>query len=502
MSVNADDSVLSGAKLARSTRWNLIGTVLPLLVVIPAVPLLVGHLGTVKFGLLSLAFALIGYMSIFDFGLSRGVTQMVASGLDSRDEALRVATWTAQWLMGALGVGAAVVLFLCTPWLVESVLHLHGSLAGEAILAFRVLSLGLPTEVSSSGLRGVVEAQQRFDLSNMVRIPMAVLLYAAPVAVLPFTTNLAAVFASLAVVRFGAWGGYCVACARTSPWMGRPRFAPRSVVPVLRLAGWMSVSNFISPLLVYADRFLVAALLSVSAVAYYATPYDAITKLLIVSAALSSVLFPAFAFAFTRDRRRALRLFTLGGKYLFLAILPISFLVVLFAHELLSVWLGPQFATQSTRPLQLLAFGVFANGLASIPFALIQGAGRPDLTAKLHMAELPPYLVAQWVMTVHFGIAGTALVWSLRVLADMVMLYIVAWRMLRLKRSSWLPQCAVFGFATMTLFVAASLPIGFAVKCAVFAASALAFALVVGARVLTASERSTLTGLLRRPRLN
>ena len=60
------------------------------------------------------------------------------------------------------------------------------------------------------------------------------------------------------------------------------------------------------------------------------------------------------------------------------------------------MWLGADFARQSTRVMQWLALGVLLNGLAQVPSALMQGVGRPDLTAKLHLVELPPYLLAAW----------------------------------------------------------------------------------------------------------
>ena len=58
--------------------WNLLGNVLPLLAGIAAVPYLVAHLGTERFGLLGLAWILIGYFGLFDFGLGRALTRMVA----------------------------------------------------------------------------------------------------------------------------------------------------------------------------------------------------------------------------------------------------------------------------------------------------------------------------------------------------------------------------------------------------------------------------------------
>jgi O-antigen/teichoic acid export membrane protein len=64
--------------------------------------------------------------------------------------------------------------------------------------------------------------------------------------------------------------------------------------------------------------------------------------------------------------------------------------------------------------------------LAYIPFALIQGTGRADITGKLHLLELPFYLVTVWVLTQHFGIEGTAIAWTLRTIADVILLFWVA----------------------------------------------------------------------------
>src|ERR1700723_1921283 len=59
-----------------------------------------------------------------------------------------------------------------------------------------------------------------------------------------------------------------------------------SVGPLLRFGGWMTVSNIVGPLMVTLDRFLIAGLISVTAVAYYATPYELVTKLLLVPVAV------------------------------------------------------------------------------------------------------------------------------------------------------------------------------------------------------------------------
>ena len=213
-----------------------------------------------------------------------------------------------------------------------------------------------------------------------------------------------------------AWGAHLLLCLRVVPELYRNFKLQREMIrSLVSFGSWMTVSNIISPLMVYFDRFLVGAILSMEAVAYYATPYEVLTRLRIIPSALVGVLFPAFSTTLMQDRTRTTRLFGQGINYIFLLLfLPILFIVTM-ASESLKLWLGMDFAQHSTLVVQMLAIGMFVNSLAQLPFALIQGTGRPDITAKLHFVELPFYLSGVWWLTVRYGIKGTAIAWVLRV---------------------------------------------------------------------------------------
>jgi O-antigen/teichoic acid export membrane protein len=68
---------ISGGLIARNTLLNLIGLAAPLLVAILTIPYVVHGLGTDRFGLLSLAWVVLGYFTIFDLGLGRATTKYV-----------------------------------------------------------------------------------------------------------------------------------------------------------------------------------------------------------------------------------------------------------------------------------------------------------------------------------------------------------------------------------------------------------------------------------------
>jgi O-antigen/teichoic acid export membrane protein len=428
-----DAAGLTGGRLlARNSILNLVGHGLPLVVALAAIPLLIRSMGTERFGVLTLAWMAIGYFSLFDFGLGRALTQVVAErmGAGQRDE-VPVLTWTALLLMLGLGGVGAVVLALLSPWLVGSALRIPPALQGEALAAFFLLAISLPFVISTAALRGVLEAVQRFDLVNAVRIPLGVLTYLGPLLVLPFTNRLPPVVAVLVVGRVIAWAVHLWLCLHALPELrARPGLRWGMVGPLLRFGTWMTVTNIVSPLMVYLDRFFIGAFLSMSAVAFYVTPYEAVTKLWLIPGALLGVLFPAFAASFARDPQRTAVLFGRAVRIMVLLLFPLMLLLVTLAPEVLGLWLGADFTARSTSVLRWLAVGVLINSVGQVPFSVIQSVGRPDVTGKLHLIELPLYFAAMlWLLDRH-GIAGVAIAWTLRATLDTAVLFFFACRML------------------------------------------------------------------------
>ncbi|MFH1974974.1 MAG: flippase [Pseudomonadota bacterium] len=455
----------SGSLLARNTLYNLIGQGAPMLVALFAIPLLINGLGTERFGILTLAWMVIGYFSLFDLGLGRALTKLVAEKLGAgQEQEIPSLVWTTLFLMILLGLLGTLVVSLLSPWLVRDALKIPEALQSETLHAFYLLALSIPVVISTAGLRGILEAQQRFKLINVVRIPMGVFTFLGPLLVLPFSQSLFPVVAVLVAGRLLAWLVHLLLCFYVMPALRHGIVLQRAMVgPLIRFGSWMTVTNIVGPLMVYLDRFLISAMISVTAVAYYSTPYEVVSNLGLIPGALVGVLFPAFAASFMQDRSRTALLFGRGVKYTFLTLFPLTLIIVGFAHVFLEFWLGAEFAQNSTRVLQWLVVGRFINGLAQIPFALIQSAGRPDLTAKLHFIELPFYLFIVWWMIGAYGIEGAAVAWVARVAVDALFLFGMAQRFLPSNKPNM--RCMTFTMIIALLILAlAVLPVGMALK--------------------------------------
>lgn len=421
-------SLMSRKALAENALINLAGHGIPLLIGLITIPLIVRGFGVERFGVLALAWAVIGYFSLFDMGIGRAITQSMAERLGSASawNVCRL-VWTGLLLMLIFSLVGAVIVGGLTPWFVSSVLNLPQALREETIGAFIMLAMAIPAVVLSAGLTGILTALQRFDLINVLRIPMGMMIFLVPLAILPYSNSMMHVCAGLLIIRVLFLALHVAACFYAYPPLRAHMGIDRSeIMSLMSFGGWMTVTNLIGPLMTYMDRFVIGSALTLSAVAYYVTPYEVVTRLLAIPAALVAVLFPAFAAARSSTSGHVTTLYSMGARTILGILAPIVLTIVVFAEEGLRLWLGDDFAQQSTPVLQWLAIGVFINSYAQVPFAFIQGIGRADITAKLHLLELPVYLVLMlWLLNV-LGITGVAVASLLRSAVDAALLTFVA----------------------------------------------------------------------------
>lgn len=486
---NSNVYLTSSRLLARNTLWNLGGSVAPMFVAAVCIPLLLKGLGTDRFGVLTLVWALVGYATLFDLGLGRALTQLVAAKLGTgEDHEIPTLVWTSLLLMLLMGLVGAAGAVLFAPWLVTHALHVPTAIERETLYSVYLMGLSIPIVISTAALRGLLEAYQRFGLTTALRVPMGIFAYAGPLMVLPFSKSLFPVVAVVVAGRTIAWIVHLLLCLKIMPALRRIAWHRAAVAPLLRFGSWMTVTNIIGPLMVTLDRFVIGSMLSVGAVAYYATPYEVVSKFWIIPGALLGVMFPAFSTSFAQDRNRAALLYSRTVKLLLLSVFPLALVTVTLANDGLRLWLGAEFAEHSTRVLQWLAAGFFINCLSFAPFAVVQGAGRPDLTAKLHLLELPVYLAALFYLIKIRGIEGAAIAWTSRVAIDGVVLFILAQRILPVRSATklWTPLLAAAIVATLALAV---VPGSLLYRCAFIALTLPLFALITWFLVLSPEER-------------
>lgn len=413
-------------KIKHKLVYSLLGYGLPLLIGLLTIPWLIRNMGVEAFGLLTLGWTLVGFASVFDLGLGRALTREVSERVTQQAQA---SIWSLCLYAGKMMLlSSLVVCFLfelATPWLMDNVLTLSESLTQQAISSVQVLLISIPIVVASSLLVAVLEGTGQVQKVSLIRASMGVLIFVAPVLAWSFDYALMGVMASLVLARLLGFVGYLWASKSLLMQWYRQHDASLSLnrSQLLRSGGWMSVSTILAPVLTTLDRFVIGAVLSVSMVAYYATPVDMLMKLQVFSSALMGVVFPAFAATYLSNSQRTVELFSKSLLLIGVVMFAVALLALGLGHLGLTLWLGAEFAAQSQWVLYWAALGLFANALSFVPFALLQAMGRADITAKINLLEAPIYFVLLYIGLLYWGIMGAAIASTLRLVINSALLF-------------------------------------------------------------------------------
>lgn len=242
-----------------------------------------------------------------------------------------------------------------------------------------------------------------------------------------------------------------------------------------------------SPLLVLLDRFVVGAVASVGAVTYYATPLEVVQRAGVVPVAIGTVIFPALAASVLADPRHAREFFANAPRLCLLGIFPILFVLVLWTHEGLDLWLGAAFASESSVVVRWVAPGLLLNALGCASLFALQAAGRPDLPARFHVLELIGYVPLLWWRARRYGLEGAAIAWSVRVGVDALLLTFAALQRFPLGPGAALRLLVASGSGLACLGIASALA-ATTVKVVLTAVVVVGFA-VLSYRLLSAAAR-------------
>ena len=406
--------------ISRNTAYNLLGSAIPLAVSLVTIPIYLRLIGEERYGVLAIAWLLLGYFGLFDLGLGRAVAQRIATLRDSPAYERAQTFWTALVLNVGLGIVGGLLIWPVAAYFFGNVFKIEDALRPEMLGAVPWLVLAVPMATLSGVLTGALQGRERFLELNLISVSGTILFQLLPLSVvLLWGPDLGVILPAALFARLVTVLVLFESCRRHVFSGHGATFARARAGQLLRFGGWVTVTAFIGPMMVILDRFLIGALFGAKAVSYYTIPFQLTERTTIISSALTSALFPRFARA---DPEEEQRLSHEALRALAVVMTPLVVAGILVMAPFLAAWITPDFARQSALLGQIILLGFWFNSFAKIPYAQLQARGRPDLVAKCHLGEILPYFGLLYLGLSIFGLAGAAVAFSLRVLVDFVLL--------------------------------------------------------------------------------
>ena len=414
------------ALVARNTAFNISGRGLSLLVGAVLMPFIVTRLGTQRFGVLSLAWTLVGYSSLFDLGMGTTAIKFISEARGGKDEeTIPTILFSTVIVHTVSGVAGALILAALVPFAIHDLLRIPASLALEAQRTFYLLVAGFPIILVAGSFEGTLAAFERFDLINLVSVPVTIATFVVPCIVLLAHGTLTEIIGGLLLVRSAALLTLMALALRVVPFRKDFRWPDRRMFASLATYGaWLAGPRIVQPMVSPLDRILLTRWTNLAALAYYSAPYDMLRRLGFFTSSFGSALFPAFgALSGAGDSVQARRLFERSVKFLMVLTGVIMGLTFVMARDLLRWWLGPDFAFHGTLPLRILIVCLSINWMAEVPVSFLRANGRVDLPSRVELGVTILDLLLLYFLVRPFGISGAALAVGLGLSTDSILIF-------------------------------------------------------------------------------
>ena len=401
--------------------WNLLGSGLPLLAAALFVPFTLKLLTIEGFGLLTLIWGLIGYFSLFDLGVGRALTYQLSTLRDKKLDSEITGTLRAGLLLTFLtGVFGGTIVYLLSSTMVDSWLNINAAWRSDALLAFKISSLGIVFTTITSGLRGAQEGLDKFFESNLSKMSLGFCMFALPAfAAWMHGPNLWIIAIYLVTIRVFILLIGVIQLRKYLFSNSGNQAIKECIKPLFSFGIWVTLSAIIGPMMIYGDRFFIGAFAGVDLLTYYAIPQEALQRLLLIPLAIGGALMPHFAGIKVEDR---LVLYKKHYKQTAKIMLLLCALTILFFYPIFSIWISAEFAYKALPIAIILIIGIWFNATATIPYVFFHANGDAKLTAFFHLIELAFYVVILYFLIKVFGLPGAALAWTLRAILDFILL--------------------------------------------------------------------------------
>ena len=404
-----------GERIARNAAAAFGGQTTIALLGLVATAVIVRGLGTAGFGTWSLVMALVGHAALMDLGLGVALVRRVA---DTEQRGDREASVDA--LGAALMMTAALALVTAAGlWLVAEPaagwLRVPVELRPAFIAAVRIAGVGAALALPGSALGAVPAAVQQLARLVMLEVIITAGVIAAQCLIILLDGGLDALAWAFAAGRLLSLAGRWVIARRLLGYVkvgaaaGYPFWTSLGRFGVLKV-----VHQLLSQMVLYLDRLLVGALVSVEAVAWYTVAMELAQRLLMIQSNVAQAYYPA-ACAAVSDHASFGRLYLRSARAVAMLTFPVALVLAVLAEPLLVWWVGPDFAAAAPL-LQLVALAYAVMALTAIPAAAADALNQPGLSVRYGVVSVALNLTLALILIPRLGARGAAVAIALVVL--------------------------------------------------------------------------------------
>jgi len=396
--------------LANSIR-NLLASAIPALVNLCSIPYIVKALGGENYGAFTLVGSIIGSFSLLDINVTSGSVKFVAehNARGEKRELCEVISFGGSLYLLIGIVGSSVLLFFAEP-LIRYVFNVSAHQSALVTLTLKIAAAGFFLNQLQVYLNSIPQSLNRFDITSVLEIFFGIMVPLFSVLLLWLGYGLR----EMVAFRVAASGLNVLLLlwiiSRLIPdfrWVWPSKAMTRKLAS---FSGYAYLSRIAAITYNHADRLVLGSLVSMTELTYYTVPSTLVNRLLGLTFRIASVFYPlASTMDALGDHEQLERLYLSVTRYLNYINTFFVLVLSLFAYQILSWWLGDEFARRGRWIMVTMALAMLFDAFTNLPSLLSDALGYPRITGMFTVTRAAIALGLTVALTKKMGIAGAAL---------------------------------------------------------------------------------------------
>lgn len=398
-------------RFALNAAMNWLATAVSMVVPFFLTPFVVGHLGSLQYGIWIVSVSTVSYLALLDLGLRSAVIRFVARAqaqgrVQDASEIIGSALW-----VRSLAAGAVLLVSVVLAMVAPHIFRIPADLMHAAAVTVLLCALGVAVTLVTGVFGAVLSAINRFDLLSYLAMGQTVLRAVGVLWLLHTGHGLIsmAIWDFVTVTIAGV--ATCVLVLRVYP-ASRAR-AQRPPRPLMRSLFSYSFTTFLLmvafQVVINTDSLVIGAFLSVSLVTYYTIGSSLVSYTTSVATSVSTMFMPMASRLDASGASDELRRMLFRGTQGMLGlVLPIATVLVIRGGTFITLWMGPAYGQISETVLRIMMISLFFAMGDSTANAIMMAMDRHRPVAKLAVVEAVLNLGLSIVLAKTIGLYGVA----------------------------------------------------------------------------------------------
>jgi O-antigen/teichoic acid export membrane protein len=376
-------------------------------------PYLLKHLGSERYGIYSLAFSVLHYLVLLEFGMRGAVARFAAKYIQADDPQSLSGVVSVAMMFSVLLGSLSILLSYGIGYVALDFFNVSSNYRTQTLVLFVAMGVNLAFSLLSYSLSGVLIGSQRYDLEN-VKIILTGLINA----------SLVVLFFSLGWVSLSSWAAAMVLASLVGQIylfitarflqpklrIGFSKIRLEILKEMLGFGGWNVFLQVATLVTSSVNPIIIGRILGSAVVPFYSIPYMLVTRLQSGISGLTSTLMPyASAALNTGDKTMLAHLLKKGTYTAALLLFPLGGCLMVMCKDLFRVWLPQEFEPY-WFVFAILMTAYFGTITQTTSYYILLGGGEIKGLSIVYLAESLVIIILSIVLMKNyaFGVYGAA----------------------------------------------------------------------------------------------